>query len=171
VQFASAFVCALRARTELTNSRILFIGERNSGHESGHIWLEIARSARTFAVCERTLDKVGWWTTNAMKIEYVEAMRDYFLERSLCFSAEGVTCVNPWIPSETRLSTARAMLADQMRRFRGHRLPSGAMTYSGKIDDRGRIIPGVNDDLALCVMMCAAVHKHILRGHVPLRTN
>ena len=158
----------------LRNAWFIFICERNTGRESGHLALLLRRlDARQICVHQYPHADYGWWTTNEYKVGYHTSARARLAEGAVVFMQDFVA-TNPFAPSsksndelgvESREEFCRQLMSTREIQTQ----PLSAMarvttTISGKTNERGEIIKGSNDDMAFTFSMCcyfiSMLHEH-----------
>jgi hypothetical protein len=173
-----AFFGALRRHAWLQNSWFVFVCERNTGRESGHIANCVLRNniGRTMCVRMKEGRDYGVWTSFTMKSGYAAAGRARINDRSVRFMAEHV-CTNPFARSSAtakdirdasreelfkQLSTVREVATSPVSAFQQQKF-----SVSGKVGEDGKIVRGQNDDLAMVFMMACYYVSMLLERRIP----
>lgn len=109
-----------------------------------------------YVITDQVREVSGWWTDRAMKSEYVISGATQMREDKICFLKDMV-CENPWLPYESRGQIMRNKLLEQIPRFRIKEPSENSRRVTpiitGKLDENGKKVKGVNDDLALAFFM------------------
>jgi hypothetical protein len=145
---------------------IVFIGERNTGHEVGYLARVVQRFKNTVCI-EQKPNEVGIWTDTQMKLSYAFAMR-YTVNSWGIFLMEDLVCRNPYLEEEDRREKTLAKLEDQLRRYKLHPLKSKSpvgrqqVAVSGKVDKEGKVSSNFQDDLATGLGMALGFWQKVL---------
>lgn len=128
------------------------------------------RYTRRYIITDPIRNKIGWWTDRHMKTEYVVAGAKQMREGKIYF-LDNIVCENPWINRDIRKTQVRGKLLEQIPKFRLKEAPEGSKKkmpiLSGKFDERGKQVPGANDDTALAFFMCLYFLEGITQETIP----
>jgi hypothetical protein len=172
--YITAFIKALRVHPWLSQAYILFVGEKNSGHDSGHVARPLLEGFKgIIPVKEHENKDYGWWTSNNAKLKYAYSCR-YALTMGSVFVMKDCVTVNPWIkgPPDKRIFTYNKLVA-QMKRYKPtYTTPTTAfsarkVTVSGKVDEHGKLSSGVNDDLFMTFTMACHFLDEFMYRRIP----
>lgn len=167
------FLSGIRKHPWLEHAWIMFVAEKNTGHESGHLVRELRKMQRIYAIRQNNNVEYGWWTDNKAKVSYAHAARAKMAENSV-FMMHEVVCKNPWVqPEDVRRRKVIEKFYDQMSRYQliemePHSAATPArVTVSGKVDPEGRMQKGKNDDLFFTFTMNIGIWKEITERNIP----
>lgn len=177
LEFARAFFDGLRRHPWLAGAWIVFVMERNTGHEAGHVSnLLLTRDTRAVAVRQKANKDYGWWTSNDMKIGYAAAGRTRLRTKSVAMLGSMV-CTNPFADSEKTdddlRSDMRAELSQELSRVRevstrsDNPLATSRTTVSGKVGEDGKVMHGQNDDLFITFCMACFFTSMFIEERIP----
>jgi len=170
--FVESFIRNLRANPWLANTHGLFVPERNTGREGGRLWDIIKQFTGFSALYTDNERDPGIWTDNPVKVAYNEAAYDRVSARSVCFMRNFVT-TDPVDAKEDRRKIKAREFVDQMRRVRPLFLNSTSagstsrLTYSGCVNEEGKLVKGLRDDLWLVFSAICYVIRQLRRGMFP----
>jgi hypothetical protein len=125
---------------------------------------------RHYIIRDSIRNVIGWWTSRNMKIEYISAGSKLMRAGTICFMKDMI-CENPWQAAESRASLVKGKLLDQVGRFRMKREGDASRRVtpllSGKIDENGKMVKGLNDDLAMAFFMGLYFIEGISKEMIP----
>jgi hypothetical protein len=142
----------------LEKTKFFVFVERNTGMESGHLKKAAEGYYRVEFVYQRQGINPGWWTGNAEKLEYAYSARDQMVYGAVLMLKDMV-CTNKAQKPNTRAKETKKKLIDQMTRYRlvvstpGSPFNKETVTVTGKVDEKGKISQGFNDDLMFAFTM------------------
>jgi hypothetical protein len=151
-KLVESFIIGLRNNNWLSSAIIIFIPERNTGHESGRIEKIVMRHAKSMSYREKEDRNPGVFTTNNLKLDYATEIRDQ-LKMNSVFFMENFVCENPYMDKDKRRRETQKKLFDQLKRVRyvvkKNKTPfaNENVAVSGKVNEKGNISDGYNDDL------------------------
>lgn len=167
-----AFLAGLRRNEWLSSATIIFIPERNTGHESGRMEKIFLRYGKTVSCRENDEKNPGIFTTNKLKLEYASELKES-LKMGSVFFMEKYVCENPFLDKDSRRRDTQKKLFDQIKRARyvtkkakSPFAPEG-VTVSGKVNEKGNISEGYNDDLFITFGMGLYWIKKFWREEMP----
>lgn len=125
---------------------------------------------RHYIITDAVRGVSGWWTDRHMKTEYVISGAEQLREGKLAF-LQDMVCKNPWMDPRTRAAVTREKLLEQIPRFRLRDPTPGTSRsmpiMSGKIDENGRQVKGMKDDMAFSLFMTLYMVDKILKESIP----
>jgi hypothetical protein len=164
-----AHFSAIKMHPYFSRANIVFIPERNTGHEGGHMKL-IADKYGAYTYRERQDRDYGMWTDPQNKIDSADRARVAMAEGSVHLMKDFIT-VNPFHEKTNETERRTAMVDEflnQLMRLRfvynKSKTPFGKnqKAVSGKTDKNGNITSGVNDDLAVCFCFLILINQLII---------
>ena len=180
--FLIEHLLALQRHPWLSNSNLLFMGERNSGGSVGTIlgYVQQRRDIRRFYPLKQDAKKDwGLFTDATNKPLMAEAARGKLEEGAVAFMHDMVVSnvakrnKHPHWTDEQHRDDMKQVLFDQLRRLRYHATaPQTAYAtqrfgVSGKLDDTGKPRDGYDDDVAIAFCMNVYVWCLFHRRQLP----
>jgi hypothetical protein len=184
-----SFLRKLRAHPWLHLSTFMFVAERNTGRESGHLKnLFMSERGPNYAIRQDPKHDYGWWTTNEEKMRYAYQTRDALAGEAVLFVRDMV-CFNPMAKLSLAASSGAGgeeMVRDEMYRLAVDKLFDQMARYhereirglsaasvprsvvSGKMDADGKLMRSMNDDLMFCLTFNIGIWKKIQQHLVPM---
>jgi len=165
-----SFITTLRKHPYLENAFFIFVAERNTGQESGHMAGWVLKQRLTYCIKQREDRNYGWWTGPNEKMAYAfEARRK--LKSNAVFFLKDWVCTNPWVEKpEERHKMTRDKFFEQMNRYRvdEETTKSGGTKsrISGKLNAEGKLQKGQNDDLFMTFTFNAAMWDYLINAQV-----
>lgn len=164
-------IVGLKKNPWTKNSYILFFGERNVGHEIGHMQRIISEYDRTYTY-KQPEKQFGIWTGAVEKISYAMATRREMAKKCVYY-ADAMVCTNRNYLETERRKKSVAEFEDQARRYRfitskpktAH--SNAKLTVSGKVGKDGNINGSFNDDLFFAFTAAIGVHDKMLLKELP----
>ena len=113
--------------------------------------------------------KIPGIPTHLQKEKYVESLQTDLSLHSLCFDEEMV-CVNPILRTDQALREYCFKIKPNLfKQLRGFRVLMGQDSafrntkpvYTGKVDENGNKMPGLNDDMVISLIMASYWSKEI----------
>jgi hypothetical protein len=165
----TSFIEGIKRNPWLTNARLLFFCERNTGNESGHI--EKALFPYGVQCIRQKEDKdPGWWTDRSLKVKYAYSARYHMVTGSV-FYMKDMVCTNPFLEDPSaRLPTVTKKFSEQASRYKfTYTKPTTPfaekkVTVSGKVNEQGKIGDGFNDDLFFTFTMAIYHTDEVIQG-------
>lgn len=154
------FVNRLRRHPWLVSAHFVYMCERNTGQESGHQAVLLARLPKIYCMQEKAGCNPGVWTDKYRKQDFATDLRYELLNNSICFMEDMVCCPPTEARIEERRTWVRRETCAQMRRARplvgarsGTNSTVAFIGWSAKCNDQGQETKGLNDDLlmGLCI--------------------
>lgn len=177
IEFARSFFVSLRSNPWLSQAWFVFVCERNTGHESGHIAnVMLNFDPRSIAVKQTDTRDYGWWTSNDLKIGYAAAARTQLAHRSVMF-LDDMVIDNPFLSSELSSDDIRVQVKQQfieeLSRVRkiavrhDNPMTLNRMTVSGKVGNNGKVMHGLNDDMFMTFAMAIWFTNMLIEHRLP----
>jgi hypothetical protein len=169
------FIKQLRKHPWLEHSWFVFVAERNTGREAGHLQRRfILHKGNSFSIKQKPDKDYGWWTSNIEKLRYAYWTRDKIVENAITFlDSMIVTSVQTDMSFQDDLrKKVIEKLFDQMQRYQEKELQglSGAsipkVAISGKMDEEGKLKKGQNDDLMFTLTFNIGIWKKIVNREI-----
>jgi hypothetical protein len=171
----------LRKIAWIDRSTIVFACERGTGHEAGS-------TVRLLQECEATTGtpyvairvkgtEFGWITNNTEKLCYAREIRDAMDAQRLQFMA-GWCAAQDFSEyasrdADTLRSDVRAEFCKELSNVRQVPLMGNnaaatlRITVNGKVDQRGNLCPGQNDDMYVSTAMAIYLSTLLMQGKMP----
>lgn len=158
----------------MRNSRLVFMPEGNSGYAVDHIdmMLESMFHERLFTLRQPRDGRCGVVTSYYTKIHYAQRAKNVMINGNVQFILNWVFSVvdNARISDVQRRGEILKEFYEQLRRFRQttkeiknpYEIPK--TTFSGKTNERGIIVPSLNDDLFDTFAMCVSLIPNLISG-------
>jgi hypothetical protein len=163
----------------LRTSIKLFTCERNTGQEAGRLASQFLQRPNVYCISQKENRDYGW-TTGAggtTKNQYAAALIDAFRRDGIAYSQQMACTCMPTLDGDDvsesqRLAKIQAEFEAQLMRMQMHvDLPKDAYgkiktTMSGKLDPEGRVVAGLNDDLAMSFAMNIYIIHQMISGRI-----
>ena len=153
-----AHIKGLRAVSRFKQSFIIFVPENNLDDAAQRLITAIKNFSRVHVyVDNKTMEgaKTLPWT----KMKYTETAIEYLSEDGRVQFDPEIVCANPFSHSDHRAVSPKPELLRQLRQWRKIVDPGKTakanpyITFTGKTDDTGMIVPGQKDDLSMAFVM------------------
>lgn len=150
------------------NARICFFGERNVGHEIGHMQHVLANYDNTWTYKQNPERDFGIWTDQEAKLSYAFAAQLEFAKGNVYY-LENLVCTNAFLAPATRTEDTIKEFESQAARYKlissNPKTPHSraSLAVSGKVGKNGKLNAGFNDDLFFAFTGAVGVHDKILR--------
>jgi hypothetical protein len=163
------FIDAIKKNKWTSCAKILFFGERNTGHEIGHMSRLLSQYSNTYSYRQKTNRDFGIWTDNALKISFAMAARlevakgnIYYMDDLICTN-RFAKCVGP-----KKVDEIKHELESQAARYKfvatnpksPHSIPR--ITVTGKTGKSGVVNSAFNDDLVFAFTGAIGIHEKLL---------
>lgn len=167
-EFFKDHIEGIRKHPWTKNAKICFFGERNVGHEIGHMQHLLANYNNTWTYKQKTDRDFGIWTDEEAKLSYAFSAQLEFAKGNVYY-LENLVCANASLDISTRREDTIKEFESQAARYKlissDPKSPhsKARLTVSGKVGKNGKLTAGFNDDLFFAFTGAVGVHDKILR--------
>ena len=174
-EMLSTFVTKLRQRPIFKNSWIIYIGERNTGHESGRHAQLLEKMRKTYSLKDKPDRNYGVWTSQERKKAYGNDLREMLKDKRFVLMKNFVVVFGDDAASEKlRRKDVQAELIGSM--LRAKYVTSGKnkkkiIGWSAKMDDDRKFDESMNDDLLVALAMTIYFSARFMKRTLPFYVN